>query len=88
MPLPAMRTAKRCSARAKSTGIQCQNPAAYGTPVCRFHGARKRSTVLTGQAHPNYQHGRATKAVKDETSREMKELRFLQVWMKALKMIS
>jgi hypothetical protein len=31
----------RCSCKARSTGQQCKNPAAFGTKVCKMHGARR-----------------------------------------------
>jgi hypothetical protein len=87
MPLPAMKTARRCHATAKSSRQQCHNPAAYGMSVCRLHGARKPATVLRGPAHPNYQHGEATIEAKADTARELKEIRHLGKKMKMLKMI-
>jgi len=62
MPLPAIRnqTALQCKAKAKHSQVRCLNPAAYGMPVCRFHGARKPQTVLKGKDHPNYRHGNET----------------------------
>lgn len=36
-------TAKRCKARKKSTGKQCENPAVTGFDVCRVHGANPNS---------------------------------------------
>lgn len=66
MPLPAMKTAKRCTAKAKSTGQQCQNPVKGCTGrVCRLHGWRSPETVRSGEAHPNYRHGQDTKAARD-----------------------
>jgi hypothetical protein len=73
MPLPAMMTAKRCHAKAKSTGQRCNNPAAYGMPVCRLHGARKKSTVCTGADHWNYRHGQETLEAK-ANNRETNEI--------------
>jgi hypothetical protein len=35
----ALKDAKRCSAKAKRTGEQCQNPAVESFSVCRHHGA-------------------------------------------------
>ncbi|MGZ8945368.1 MAG: hypothetical protein ACXW1W_08060 [Methylococcaceae bacterium] len=50
MPLPSVvnGTAKRCHAHCKGSGEQCKNPCAYGTSVCYYHGARKRSSIKTG----------------------------------------
>jgi len=67
MPLPSVRIygARQCRARAKHSKQRCLNPAAYGMPVCRFHGARQRDTVLKGKDHPNYQHGKQTQATRE-----------------------
>ena len=37
-----------------------ERSAAYGMPVCRFHGARRPDAVLRGPKHPQYRHGRET----------------------------
>ena len=62
-PLPSVRLfgAKQCKARSKRSLARCKNPAAFGMPVCRFHGARRSEAVLRGQAHPNFKHGDRTK---------------------------
>ena len=59
MPLPNLN--RRCSVRARSTGNQCLNPAAFGCSSCRVHGARRRETVKVGKAHPQYKHGERTR---------------------------
>ena len=66
MPLPCVHIfgAKQCRARAKHSKQRCLNPAAYGMPVCRFHGARQPHTVLKGKDHPNYRHGKQTQAAR------------------------
>jgi len=66
MPLPNIKNgcALQCKAKAKHTGLQCLNLAAYRGLVCRFHGARKPETILKGQNHPNYKHGLETKGSK------------------------
>ena len=79
MPLPAIRNknAKQCKAKSKHSQVRCLNPAAYGMPVCRFHGARKPETILKGKDHANYQHGKETlhaKQQRHEKSRELAEL--------------
>ena len=79
MPLPAIRnqTALQCKAKAKHSQVRCLNPAAYGMPVCRFHGARKPQTVLKGKDHPNYRHGNETldaRQKRREMSGELAEL--------------
>lgn len=82
MPLPAMKTAKRCRARTKSTGRQCENPAAFGMAVCRLHGARKRDTVRRGKEHPNYKDGKETLEAKKRSAEMQRELKQLEIWMK------
>ena len=62
MPLPNVvsgRTAQ-CTARSKRGLERCKNPAAFGCKTCRFHGARRRRSILHGSGHPNFQHGRET----------------------------
>lgn len=88
MPLPCIRSknAKQCHARTKATGNQCLNPAAYGMAVCRFHGARKKNTILSGKANPNYKHGECTLEVRAEYKAKMHELKELVSVMKRLGM--
>ena len=38
--MPLTKTAKRCKAKSKLSGVQCKNPAVKGYEVCRMHGAR------------------------------------------------
>lgn len=86
MPLPCLHLhgAKQCRARSKRSGNQCQNPAAYGMPTCRMHGARHPLTVLKGTAHPKYKHGRETITKKVHRSKKLKELRKLETMIRAL----
>ena len=58
MPLPNIK--KQCTAKAKSTGDRCCNPAAYGCATCRLHGARRN--VISGSDHHWYKHGERSKA--------------------------
>lgn len=79
MPLPAIRnqTILQCKAKSKHSQVRCLNPAAYGMPVCRFHGARKPQTILKGKDHPNYRHGKETlyaRQKRRELSHELAEL--------------
>jgi hypothetical protein len=87
-PLPSVRLhgAKQCKARSKRSMERCKNPAAYGMPVCRFHGARRAVTVLRGRAHPQYRHGKETLAMKQERSSRLSELRDLETAMYELRM--
>ena len=68
MPLPNIISGKtrRCTAKCKARGAQCFNPAAFGTAVCRYHGARRPETVKRGANHPQYRHGGETLEVKAE----------------------
>lgn len=78
MPLPSMKFTRRCHATAKSTGTQCQNPAAYGSPVCRNHGARRPESIKRGADHPSYKHGNRTQAAEQEASQTARRLRELE----------
>ena len=62
MPLPNVASGRtpQCKARSKRSLRRCQNPCAFGMPVCRFHGARRADTVKRGSDHPQYLHGRET----------------------------
>ena len=81
MPLPSLKTARRCRAKAKHSGERCNNPAAYGMGVCRMHGARTAETIRSGEAHPNYQHGQSTKAARAMHREEMDLLRLVAAWL-------
>jgi hypothetical protein len=83
MPLPNIRNncALQCHAKAKHTGNQCLNLAAYGGRVCRFHGARKPKSILRGDQHPNYKHGRETKGAKANRSAGLARLRIIEEMM-------
>ena len=80
MPLPSVsqHSAKRCAARAKSTGRRCLNPAAYGCRTCRLHGARKPNSIKRGIDHPNYLHGTETLERKRQRSIKLAELREIE----------
>lgn len=83
MPLPNIRNncALQCQAKAKHTGCQCLNLAAYGGRVCRFHGARKPKSILKGANHPNYKHGQETKEAKANRSAGLVRLRKIEEMM-------
>lgn len=83
MPLPNIRSnlALQCQAKAKHTGNQCLNLAAYGGRVCRFHGARKSDSILRGDQHPNYKHGKETKEAKAKRSAGLARLRKIEEMM-------
>jgi hypothetical protein len=90
MPLPNIISGKtrRCTARCKARGAQCFNPAAFGTAVCRYHGARRPETVKRGSNHPQYRHGRETLEAKAQRSRRLAELRDLEALSFALGLAS
>ena len=73
MPLPVVRAgfAARCSARSRTTGNRCWNPAAFGMATCRYHGARRPQTVRKGQEHPQYKNGRETQPAKQQRSQAL-----------------
>lgn len=50
----ALKDAKQCNAKAKSTGNQCQLPAITGSDKCRLHGGKS----LKGESSPSFKHGR------------------------------
>ena len=80
MPLPSVsqHSASQCTARAKSTGQRCLNPAAYGCNTCRLHGARHKSSIKSGEAHPNYLHGFETLTAKRERQLKLRHLRTIE----------
>lgn len=73
MPLPAVIAgyAPRCSARSRTTGSRCWNPAAFGMATCRYHGARRPQTVRKGEEHPRYKNGRETQQAKQQRSQAL-----------------
>jgi hypothetical protein len=79
-------TAVRCHAKCKSTQQQCRNPAAWGCSTCKYHGARRPSTILRGEEHPNYRHGEETLEAKAERSASSARLRELEAMMYILNM--
>ena len=83
MPLPGIVSGKttRCTAKCKARGDRCRNPAAYGMPVCRFHGARHPGTIRREENHPAYRHGHETLAAKAERSTRLTELRDIEAVM-------
>ena len=64
-------------ARSKRSVERCKNPAAYGMPVCRFHGARRPDAVLRGPSHPQYRHGRETLETRRSRVEAMTRIRLL-----------
>ena len=88
MPLPCIskEQTRRCRARSKRTLEPCQNPAAFGMPTCRMHGARRPETVKKGKEHPSYIHGKCTLTAKAEYSAASARLRDLENLMHLLGM--
>ena len=80
MPLALVLSGKatRCSARSKTTGDRCWNPAAYGMATCRYHGARRPQTVRKGAEHPQYKHGQETLEAKQARSAALGRLAELE----------
>lgn len=90
MPLPNVlsgRTAQ-CTARSKRSLGRCLNPAAFGMPVCRFHGARRPETIKRGSGHPQYRHGRETKERREIRRGASIRLRKLEDLMHELNLTS
>ena len=79
MPLPNVVSGHtaQCRARSKRSLRRCLNPAAFGTAVCRFHGARRPETIKRGPDHPQYRHGRETLEARRRRVEAMSRLRFL-----------
>ena len=80
MPLPSVRFygGKLCSAKSKRTGLPCNNPAAYGCKTCRMHGAHKSRNVANGVNSGKYKNGHYTKEAKDQSSKSLVKLRYLE----------
>jgi hypothetical protein len=79
MPLPSVEKygAKQCSARSKRTKEPCKNAAAYGCNTCRYHGAKRSRSSLSGAQHPQYKSGNFTK--EQNVLRSQKSLQFLML---------
>lgn len=63
-------TAQQCTAKAKSTGARCNNPAVSGSNVCRLHGGK----TPRGIASPNYSHGRYSRYTRANISEKLDRL--------------
>lgn len=55
MPLPNVNSETRCEATCRARGERCLNLKAFGTRVCRFHGARR--TAPKGELNGRYKTG-------------------------------
>jgi hypothetical protein len=63
MPLPNVTSgaSKQCRARTKSRNLEpCLNLAAFGTPVCKVHGAVHPDKRAKVKSHGRYTHGSHT----------------------------
>jgi glucose-6-phosphate dehydrogenase assembly protein OpcA len=80
MPLPnvANGTAQQCIASNRQTGKRCLNPAAFGMATCRYHGARKRTSVRQGANHPQYRHGMETLDAKRQRREGLERVRLYE----------
>jgi hypothetical protein len=80
MPLPGIVSgkAKRCTAKCKARGDRCLNPAAWGCKTCRYHGARRPSSIKRCASHPQYKHGKETLEEKTARKKMIIELRALE----------
>ena len=79
MPLPNIK--RRCTAVVRNgpnKGNRCSNGAAFGCKTCRYHGARRRSTIRAEKDHPQYKHGRETTQTRVERGKRLAELRELE----------
>ena len=70
---------RRCSARAKLSGQQCQSPAMRGKDKCRVHGGLSRGPITAdGRARcaaAKTDHGRETRAKREQARRASKAVR-------------
>ena len=80
MPLSCIsnKTARQCHAKAKSTQKACLNLAAYGSSVCRMHGARKPENIKRGSDHPLFKHGRRSREGQKLHNQRLRELQELE----------
>lgn len=76
MPLPNLK--KQCTAIKRKTGERCLNPAAWGCRTCRFHGARRPSSIKRGADHPGFKHGESTTEAREAYSEASARLRELE----------
>ena len=86
MPLPNLN--RQCTVRARSTGNQCLNPAAFGCKTCRYHGARRRNTVKVGKDHPQYKHGERTQEAIEQFRSKMLELQNIETLARSADVIT
>jgi hypothetical protein len=76
---------RRCSARAKRSGQQCQSPAVNGKNVCRVHGGKSRGPITAdGRARcaaAKTVHGLETRAKREQASKASKAVRTASIML-------
>ena len=76
---------RRCSARAKRSGQQCQSPATRGKDKCRVHGGLSRGPITAdGRARcaaAKTVHGRETRAKREQASKASKAVRTASIML-------
>jgi len=79
---------RRCSARAKRSGHQCQSPAMRGKNVCRIHGGKSRGPITAdGRARcaaANTVHGSETRAKREQASKASKAVKTASIMLSLL----
>ena len=82
----------RCRAKSKRSGEQCRKAAMRGKKVCRTHGG-----ASTGPKTPEGRqrcaeaktvHGRETRAIRSKRDAKLRELRAIEITMKAAGLIT
>lgn len=58
------RNAQQCTAKAKSTGKRCNNPAVKGRTVCRLHGGHAGRPIIHGRYSVEHRRSLAEKVQK------------------------
>lgn len=89
MPLPSVSLygARQCVATCRRSGEQCRNPAAFGGPTCRYHGARRPESIPRGARHWNFKDGFETLEARQLRSSKLAELRYLESCLSRLKLL-
>ena len=86
MPLPNLN--RQCTVRARSTGNQCLNPAAFGCTSCRYHGVRRRETIKAGEHHPQFEHGERTQEAIERFRSKMLEIQNIETLARSADVIT
>ena len=72
-----------CGAKNRA-GLPCQKSPMEGKKRCRLHGGMS----LVGKDHPNYQHGRCTKASRKHSVEQTAKVRVLKLLAEQLGMLT